>query len=111
MIDIWMCLHVALLFLIFLVHMIVNIAKERYDERIEQERDNIAERKWATMKSILDLVSDYLSYNLTYLFSQLLTVCFLKTLNLTIIFFIIIMITIFRKILLSRARPMLGERS
>ena len=59
MIDIWMCTHVAILFLIFFVHIIVNAVKERYEDEqeIKGHRTYNIGRKWTTMKSVMDLVS------------------------------------------------------
>ena len=64
LIDIWLCGHVGILFLVFFVHIIVSLAQEQDEEdECDQNRvmkiknNNDGEKKWAMMKTFLDLVS------------------------------------------------------
>ena len=69
LIDIWMCCHVGILFCIFLVHIIVNVVKEKIEHEenlVERHFDyenknyiasnQVKDKKWAMMKNVLELV-------------------------------------------------------
>ena len=58
LIDIWMCVHVGVLFLVFLVHIMTGFTKNSGGEEREETRATVSEkRKWDMMNSVLELVS------------------------------------------------------
>ena len=58
LIDIWMCVHVGILFLVFLVHIMTGLNKKSGDGEKEDTKAMVFEkRKWDMMNSVLELVS------------------------------------------------------
>ena len=62
LLDIWMFYHVLVLFLVFIMHVIVNILLEKSNKKQENKKQNKKSPqndfdKWNLMKKTLELVS------------------------------------------------------